>query len=907
MGTPAYGQPLNSEEALEETGLSGPAREAQIESAIQSMNEAELDGVLTGQNLSTDGSLEQKRNRLRKALGVAERGGLSPVRQSGRISIENAAEGEYIRGEEDDRGLLKLRGRIKLRVGDGYFLADLVIIDSKRKEIYAEGNLIYRSADAEIRADRFIFDQRLQSGIVYNAEGYQNPVFFVGKNARQLSEGKLSVSHVYFTGCAEDPPHYNLSARKVYIYEDDKVVALGAVYHVGGVPLLPLPFVYGSNWGTGIISQFGHSDVQGFFWQNTYQFSVPEAYLSSFLPMGYRFTADYYEKTGSVGGIEMFRFAPELSYFLDFEVAEFKRYEAVNDFRSFDGFRITNNVRRADGTYGQDKYDWYKAFALVSYRNQDYKTNSVQNLAIRYEDYTHRLHEFEFGARYQPTSTIPALYENSEAGRGLIRDSTDWSVTYNDQRDDLTIRVFAQRRRIWREDADFEESEFIPATDVVPSVYLAKNSNLGTIPGIDMPVYWDNSIMSELTKQYSGGDVFQTLSKNEFKTAFRGYISMYPFFTFRPLVGYGARKTLPYGENPSGDAFEALDTQSKKDSYQYFYTEDELTIGPDELFLRGVYRRKDSFKEELKDRAALNLTGFTNNQRVNETEVSVESYPLENINLSVTSVYDHREFEYDIKPGERWSYPVFRADITFNMLGLFRPSRENLLSRRRVHFLELRITNDYVYDPILKRDHSNVAGINFQSGGFDLWLLERLRFLELGFYWYHVYYNPELDHMRYTAKLDVQLTRMIYLELELESRLSDPERYTRDEDPNNPDFLRPESERRTSFWTDVVDGTGLNGQRARQNAAFNVGFFETSLIFDLHDWEMRLGYRLEQRSIPGGLTSFEAVNYYENWFFMSFTLLRFDVGGVGDRPSRFILNRQRVRPQDIGRAGYSFQ
>src|SRR5690606_33433063 len=125
------------------------------------------------------------------------------------IAIENAAEGEYIQGEEDDRGLLKLRGRIRLRVGRGYFLADLVIIDSKRKEIYAEGNLIYRSPEAEIRADRFIYDQRLGAGIVYNASGYNAPVFFLGTNARQLGEGKLSLSHVYFTGCAEDPPHYN--------------------------------------------------------------------------------------------------------------------------------------------------------------------------------------------------------------------------------------------------------------------------------------------------------------------------------------------------------------------------------------------------------------------------------------------------------------------------------------------------------------------------------------------------------------------------------------------------------------------------------------------------------------------------------------------------------------------------
>ncbi|MCB1320391.1 MAG: hypothetical protein KDK34_09070, partial [Leptospiraceae bacterium] len=78
-------------------------------------------------------------------------------------------------------------------------------------------------------------------------------------------------------------------------------------------------------------------------------------------------------------------------------------------------------------------------------------------------------------------------------------------------------------------------------------------------------------------------------------------------------------------------------------------------------------------------------------------------------------------------------------------------------------------------------------------------------------------------------------------------------------------------------------------------------YFKTALVLDLHDWEYRLGYELEQRALFGGVNSLEVVNYYDNRVFFSVTLLRYDLGsGVADG-SRFLIDRQRVRPSEIGR------
>lgn len=835
------------------------------------------------------------------------------TQSGGGIGIENAAEGEWIQGEEDGSGVMKLYGRIRVRLGSGYLLADRVIVDTGRKEIYAEGNVIYVDGHARVTADRMIYDQRLGAGILYNGDGYKQPLYFTGKNLRVMGEGKFAVSHAWFTTCAAKPPHYEFRARRLWVQGNERIVAVGVMYYVGGVPVLPLPFFYASEWGTGIISQFGYSRVTGAFWQNTYQFSVPTAASSAFAPMSYRVKADTYEKKGNAFGLEMYRFSPSLSYVLDLGYAEYHRYEIVADNRSAYGISATNRIARSDGTYGEDKHKWKKAFALISWQGRDASRNSVQKLSVRYEDYTHRLYEYEYGGRFQPETTIPALYKASDTSRGLPRANTDWNLTYNDQRDDLSLTVKASRARSWVERPVFEQSSYEPTLDVAPSVQIEKKMYLGRMWSL-FPVYWDNRLSSEMRKYYTLGVPYQDRNLNEFRSGFRAYFSFYPYITFRPYVGAGAQKATSVAHGLSTTDADVLIRQAERNSYQYAFQEHDLTLGPQEFYLRSVYRRKDSYNEELLDATRSSYTGFTGRQRVNEDELSLHLSPVEDLNFQFLSVYDFREYGYTVKNSDRWSYPVFRTDMLINLLNPFRPGRENLLSRRRSHFFDLRIVNDYVYDPINKRDHSDLFGVVVQMGGFDLWLLERLRYLEFGYYWYHVYYQPSLDHMRFHTKMDVRLTKIFYLELQSESRLTRPDRY----DSSNytagqlcrtgrclPAEWLPESNQQTSLGQDVLSSLGANGARARENTAFNLGYFEGALVVDLHDWEMRFGYIAEQRSMLASVNSVDVLNYYDNKVFLSITFLRFDVAGISRRPSRFILNRQRVRAQDVGRSSIS--
>ncbi len=808
------------------------------------------------------------------------------------IEIENAAEGEFLRGQEDPRGLMYLRGRIRIKLPDGTVTADTVIIDTDREEFFAEGNLKYTSTSgkySEFGADRLLYNNKLKSGIMYNAEGYHEPVLVMGESMQMTGEGRYSVSHAYFTSNAAKRPHYHFTARKLWLYDNNKIAAVGVLYYVGGVPLIPLPFLYASEWGTGIISQIGYSTMQGMYWQNTYQFSNPAAHLSMWQPVAYRFTADYYAKTGEVAGAEFYKMHPNIDYFVQLGLARYRRYEFTGDPRKDSFITTTNDVVRPDGTIGKDYERWYKAFSVVNLKSSDPQKNSVRNVHLRFEDYADRLYEFEFGSRYQPVSTIPALYSHSESGRGFIRDTTQWNLVWNEQRDDLSVRVEASQNRIWYRKTDDRESEYVPQSAVIPAIDIKKNIYLGTLESLPLSFYWDNSLHSSLNKTYSYGDEFRTLNNNSFESGIRTFWSFYPYISVRPVLGYGVQ------EVNLRDGDQAVNRDAEYNSYQYLYTRDEVVIGPDVLNLRAEYRRKQSFKEDRKYSPVFNYSGYNPSVKENETHVSLNAYPIQDVFFSVRSVYDHKTYEEDIPESRRWKYPVFTSEIYFDVLNPFKQKRENLLSRRKLHFMGVRFTNDYVYDPVNSRDHSNVAGVTFEAGGFDLWLLERLRYFEAGFYWYHVYYNRELDHMRYSVKADVQLTRNWYLEMEMESRTTDTSRYLK----NSKDETGQSDYR--SFDHDVLWSTGIAGPQKRMDSVFNIGYFEGALVLDLYDWEFRFGYSMEQRSLLGGVNSYETVNFYDNRFFFSATLLRFDFEGIGSRPSKYTVNRQRVRPADIGR------
>ena len=848
---------------------------------------------------SLDALQTQERRKPEKRQAEAWEEAASPVgKGAGSIKIENADEAEYIRGEEGGDGSLKLRGRIRIVLPSGHFTADTVIIDTKSEEVYAEGNLVFKSKDgSSVKAERMIYSRRLGQGVFYNAAGYKRPVYFIGKNVRLLSEQRLALSHARFTGNAARPPHYHFSVKRLGFHED-AFYAVGITYYIGGFPLLPLPFLYSSPWGTGIITQLGSGDIQGNFIQNTYQFGVPKK-EGGILPTSYTLIFDAYQNTGENYGLELARESRDLDYQINLGYANFKRY-------ALEEGQVTNQVERCEGgayigtprscAIGEESFGWHKNYTVIHSKTSDPSKNYVRNIHLFYEDYGHYLYDYEFGRRFRPENTLSALHRTLRLEDGILHTNKNWKLDYMEEWGPSYLRLKAKHSEVWRTRENFQDSDYEPAQDIAPSLTLGRRFSLGKLPGFGTPIDWEHKMLIEKQKDYTEGKVFSERSTNEYITDMSFSLPLLSWFYWDLKTGYGARQSvynLNKGElEPQEKA--ALELEGKRDSYQYFFSENTYTLSPQgtmELFLDLKHRYKKSFNEDQEDSPRIAYNDPSYSQNINESELDLHYFPLPNLSFNMNAAYDHRDFPQEPPEGSRWNYPVFRSDILLDWLNLFQENRNNLLSRNKIHFFHTHITNDYVYDPIRKQGHSNIFALSLGAGGYDLWLLRRLRYFETSFQWYHSYIDPSIDHMRYILKMDLQLGNWSYLEMIVGSRASDPGRYSsssvdRDGNPNSVDF-----------WDDLGKGLGLGSSQERKETVFNLLYLSASLIFDLEDWEFRLQYEQEQRYVPetSNLTS---TIYYEQRISFGLNLIRFNFGSYGKRPSSFILDRKRSPSPD---------
>lgn len=193
-------------------------------------------------------------------------------------------------------------------------------------------------------------------------------------------------------------------------------------------------------------------------------------------------------------------------------------------------------------------------------------------------------------------------------------------------------------------------------------------------------------------------------------------------------------------------------------------------------------------------------------------------------------------------------------------------------------------------------------------GGFSWPIIRAFRSLEVGSTWYHVYKDSFLDSYRFFFKTDVKVTRYSGVELELDSRVTEPWRltalaqgqfYAMNTSPELYTSQTGTNYDQTTIWEDLASGTGAKGQNERQKTVFNINRFMMTLKLDLHNWEYRLGYSMNLRALPGGLTMNNQLTFYDQSVYFSVNLTNFSFGdSASAQATRVRLYRFRKRPLD---------
>ncbi|PJZ49394.1 LPS-assembly protein LptD [Leptospira saintgironsiae] len=922
-----------------------------LNKSIEVLSEREVDEQLENLGLSREGSIYTRRKRLKASLAEKEDNKPDFAALAGTskkdlpMVIENAAEGELMRVDQTKGGVLVLRGRVRIKLRSGSLEAETISVDSDRQEVYAEGGIKFEDGRAKITGDKFIYDYRLDKGVVYNTKGTVAPAYFFGEKVKKLDDKRYMLEMGYFTTCNAEKPHYSFKVDKVVLYQDRTVVGTNVRFQVGGTTVFWLPFFYNNNLGNGWTTQAGKNNTQGLFLQNSLQWSTIPTW--SWTPMGYKARADFYEKTGQAFQLEMWRQSANLNYLIDIGFANHKAYQITSGFEDrFANYglgtsAVTNQVDKGNywGTnipnIGEDRDPWWKGRIFLNSKMNNTEKDVTRNLSVQYENFTNRLFEYEYGNRYQPSNSLQSLYTFRDVRYGYVRNNLEWKLDYTENRGDLSVNINMKRNMLFYNLSPLNKSGYFPTVDVLPSVTIKNSSEITRLPYFETPVYWDVYLTNTLMRFYGvptqeklkiptsdgsydnpNGDYKENLLRTQNflqgETGFRTSMNFGSYVSLAPSVYYGAKKQsaqLPAGSADTVNTnFTSLERSLARDSYQYFRTNTNLRIGAPILFFNTTYRKLEAEKPDLQDPILMK-------NRQHELELSLESYALENFEISLKTIRDLRTFsdEYQPQPTsqERWYYTVFRFAGYIDFLEGFSKRKRTLLERKRSFYTGIFFNNDFVYHTPLHRPLSNNFTLSYKMGGFRLPFLRYIRELEVGGTWYHIYYASMMDNYRIYAKASIDITREFGFEAEIDSRVTEPWRYTNQTDNYyyqryilNTDPTSPFTSMNmnpTNLGQDIINGSGINGTQARQTTAMNVNRAMAVLKYNLHTMNFRLGLSSDLRSVPGGTTGASQVTFYDQSIFFSISLTDFSLGQEdSSQLSRIRLFRFRKRPLKAG-------
>ena len=149
----------------------------------------------------------------------------------------NGDEIEYFEKERKVVG----SGNIVIKYKDTTLSCDKVTVWTDTKEAEAEGNVKIVQGDNLFTGETITYNFEEETGTVVKFKGHTPPWYARGEKAERTGPDEFVVHRGYITTCGHEHPHYRISARKILIYPEVKVVAKDATLWAGPVPVLWIP------------------------------------------------------------------------------------------------------------------------------------------------------------------------------------------------------------------------------------------------------------------------------------------------------------------------------------------------------------------------------------------------------------------------------------------------------------------------------------------------------------------------------------------------------------------------------------------------------------------------------------------------------------------------------------------
>jgi LPS-assembly protein len=175
------------------------------------------------------------------------------------IEITSTGETTY------ENNLATARDNVAIHIGNTDIYADYAQYNSTTHDVELRGHVrIYRDTSLYV-SESGVYNTETKKIRTINGRTESQPYFLTGANVTSISENGYLVHNGTFTTQDSAKPDFHLHARKIRIYENDRVIFQYVTAYVGKVPVFWWPYLYQSL-------------------SDTFSFTVSPAYTSTWGP-----------------------------------------------------------------------------------------------------------------------------------------------------------------------------------------------------------------------------------------------------------------------------------------------------------------------------------------------------------------------------------------------------------------------------------------------------------------------------------------------------------------------------------------------------------------------------------------------------------------------------------------------
>jgi lipopolysaccharide assembly outer membrane protein LptD (OstA) len=199
-----------------------------------------------------------------------------PQEEKESILIEQEEEGGYFSFEEGD--VFSGIGRIRIIHRDVVIEARKIRYEMKKGEIVAEGGVLLKRGEEEIRGERISYDVNAGTGTARDVKIHVEPWYGGAEEVSQSNPSNTLISKGYLTTCDLEKPHYKFYARKVDIKAEERLIARDVIFYLFDIPVLYIPFYYRSlkDKRSKFVLEPGYSKAEGLFIRAYYNYNIGE-------------------------------------------------------------------------------------------------------------------------------------------------------------------------------------------------------------------------------------------------------------------------------------------------------------------------------------------------------------------------------------------------------------------------------------------------------------------------------------------------------------------------------------------------------------------------------------------------------------------------------------------------------